>query len=196
MINHISDQPRKIPLEISARHVHLTDADWRELFGLTQPSIARTISQPPQFLAAERVKISGPAGDIDQVAIVGPLRSYTQAELSMTDARRLGIKPPLADSGQLDQAATITIHGTVGRISRPAAIIQRRHIHASPNHAAAAGLHDRQVVQVRIVGARGGVFDQVLVRIDPAFTWQMHIDTDEANSFGLDPAAVGEIIKS
>lgn len=183
-----------IPIEVSARHAHLKAEDWQILFGTTEPTVGRTISQPPQFVAKERLTLIGPGGQIPDIGIVGPIRPYTQVELAMTDARRLGIKPPLSDSGKLEQAAELTFIGPAGTITRPAAIIQQRHIHTSPEKAAEVGLSDRQIVSVRISGPRGGVLDNVLVRIHEHYTWQMHIDTDEANAFGVDRTTVGEII--
>ncbi len=183
----------QIPIEFSARHAHLNQADWQALFGAAPMTKGREISQPPQFVAAERIDLAGPKGQLQRVGIVGPVRPYTQVELSTTDARQLGLQPPIAPSGHLDQAATVTMIGPAGKIERAAAILQQRHIHASPEAAARAGLTDGQEVSVEVAGLRGGVFDHVLVRVDPSFTWTMHIDTDEANAFGLTTNAHGTI---
>lgn len=182
-----------IPIEISARHVHLTSDDWQQLFGRIELTPAHPISQPEQFVASQRVTLSGPKGQLENVAVVGPLRPYTQVELSLTDARRLGLKPPLSDSGRLEQAAEITCIGPVGTVTRAAAIIQQRHIHSAPADAIQHGLTDRQIVSVTVRGKRGGRFDQVLVRVHPSYSWSLHIDTDEANAFGLEPGTEGEI---
>lgn len=180
-----------VPIEVSARHVHLTAAHWRRLFGGDRPTVAKTISQAPQFVAVERVTLSGPAGEIQNVGVVGPLRPYAQVELAKTDALRLGIDPPLTDSGHLEGAVDITITGLRGSVTVPAAILQQRHIHVSPAEAAEHGLTDRQIVSVAVDGHRGGVMNNVLVRVHPDYRFAMHVDTDEANAFGLEPGAVG-----
>lgn len=174
-----------IQIEVSARHVHLTAADWQALFGTQLPTLDHPISQAPQFVARERLKLVGPKGEIDGVALVGPFREYTQVELAASDARRLGVQPPLSDSGLLDQAAIVTFVGPAGTIKRPAVIVQRRHLHASPEDATQLGISDRQEVSVRINGLRGGVLDHVLVRIDPKYSLRLHLDTDEANAIGV-----------
>ncbi len=183
-----------VSIEISARHVHLSAEDWRKLFPGDEPTSAKPISQPPQFIAVERVTVDGPNGKLEQVGIVGPLRPYTQVELAMTDARKLGLHPPLSDSGHLDHASQLTITGRSGSVSVNAAIIQQRHIHASPTDGQNYGLTDGQIVNVKVSGPRGGVFDQVLVRIHPDYVWRMHVDTDEANAFGVGPETTGEVI--
>lgn len=183
-----------IPTEISARHVHLTQADWAALFGYEPITAARSISQPPQFLAEQRVQLTGPKGRLDRVAIVGPLRPYTQVELAATEARALGLEPPLRVSGHLDGAATITMTGPHGSITVAAAILQQRHIHANPDAAATAGIIDGQEVRIQVNGPRGGILDHVQVRIDPSSTWRLHLDTDEANAFGLSAESHATIV--
>lgn len=183
-----------IPVEISARHVHLTQADWTVLFGAEEISIDHPISQRPQFAAHQRVMLRGPKGEIDKVAIVGPFRQYTQAELALSDAHRLGLQPPLTDSGALDQAVEVTIIGPVGEVRRPAAIIQKRHIHMNLEDAAADNLENAQVVSVLITGGRGARLDNVLIRVDPTFTRRLHLDTDEANACGVVPGMTATIV--
>lgn len=184
----------QIPIEVSARHVHLTTEDWFALFGQEEIQIDREISQHPQFSAKQRVTLRGSKGELPEVAIVGPFRSYTQAEVAMTDARRLGITPPLSDSGHLEAAASVTIIGTAGEITRPAAILQQRHLHMSPTEAAAANFVDRQTVSVVISGPRGARLDNVLVRIHESYSLRLHLDTDEANACGITPDMTAEII--
>lgn len=183
-----------IPIEVSARHVHLTADDWRALFGAADMVPAHQLSQHPQFVAQQRVRLRGPKGEIPEVAIVGPARPYTQVELAMTDARRLGLRPPLSDSGALSQAATLTIVGDQGEVERPAAIVQQRHLHINPAEAAQSGLNDRQFITVRIGGPRGARLDQVLVRIHPSFSRQLHLDTDEGNACGVTPGMTAELV--
>ncbi len=174
-----------IPIEISARHVHLTTADWQRLFGVAAITPDRPISQAPQFLARERVTIQGPKGELPEIGIVGPFRSYTQVELAASDARRLGLTPPLTDSGSLERAVPITLIGPTGSVTLPVAIIQQRHLHAAPAEAAQLGLHDRQEVAVHVDSNRGGVLEHVLVRVDPSFSLRLHLDMDEGNALDI-----------
>lgn len=183
-----------VPIELSARHVHLTAEDWTALFGDTEIISDREISQPGQYVAVQRVTLRGPKGEFKNVAVVGPLRPYTQVELAMTDARALGVNAPLSDSGSIDTAAEIIISGPVGEIVRHAAIIPKRHIHIGPSEAATVGVHDRQTVAVRIGGERGAQLDNVLVRINPDFVGRIHLDTDEGNACGVMPGMTAEIL--
>ncbi len=183
-----------IPIEISARHVHLTKPDWATLFGTPEMTVSRPISQPGQFVAAERVILRGPKGELKNVGVVGPFRSETQVELAMTDARALGVAAPVCDSGSLEQAAEITIVGPKSEIVRAAAIVPRRHIHLGPAEAAVAGLHDRQTVSVHINGQRGAQLDNVLIRVHPDFTGRLHLDTDEGNACGVTTGMIADIL--
>lgn len=183
-----------VPIEVSARHIHLSTADWTALFGDTEITSARAISQSQQYVATQRLSLRGPKSEFPGVGIVGPLRPYTQVELSMTDARVLGISAPLSDSGSLDEAAKIIIIGPQGEIERPAAIVPKRHVHIGPAEAAAAGVQDQQKVSVRIDGLRGAVLNDVLIRVHPDFTGRLHLDTDEGNACGVAPGMVAEII--
>jgi len=183
-----------IPIEISARHLHITEDDWGVLFGDGEMTSERAISQPGQFVDEQHVTIRGPKGKLKNVGIVGPFRPYTQVELAMTDARALGIDAPLSDSGSVDHAATITIIGPWGELERAAAIVPKRHIHISPAEAAAAGVRNRQIVSVHIGGPRGAQLDQVIVRVHPKFIGRLHLDTDEGNTCGVTPGMTTEII--
>lgn len=178
-------KPLLIPIEISARHVHLNEQDWQTLFSTPHPTVSKLISQRPQFLATERVDLIGPKSSMIGVGVVGPLRERTQVELSYTEARFLGITAPLVVSGNLGSAATITLRGPKGQITVPAAITPKRHIHASLDEADQAGLRDGDEVSIEVPGERGGRLDHVVVRTHPTFTWRVHLDTDEANAFGV-----------
>ena len=184
-----------IPIEISARHAHCNAETWKTLFGSPSPTIGRPISQHQQFSAVERVRLEGPKGAIENVGIVGPLREYTQVELAATDARKLGFDVPLRDSGNVADAAAITIVGPVGKVTVLAAIIQQRHIHANPDDAQQLGIMHGQEVSVEISSPRGGRLDHVLVRVDPNYTLRLHLDTDEANALGVTPTSHATVIK-
>jgi putative phosphotransacetylase len=178
-------KPILIPIEISARHIHLNAEDWNTLFSTPHPTVSKLISQRPQFLAIERADLIGPKKTIVGVGIVGPLRDNTQVELSASDARMLGLSTPLVVSGHIQNAAQITIRGPKGQITVPAAITPKRHIHASLDEADQAGLRDGDEVSIEIAGERGGRLDHVAVRTHPTFTWRVHLDTDEANALGI-----------
>lgn len=180
----------RTPIEISARHVHLSPADWKKLFGSAIIKPHRQISQPPQFVAKQRIAISGPSGRMDAVGIVGPLRDYTQVELSGTDARRLGVDAPSTSSGRLEQAGWIRLHGPKGSIRRRAAIIQQRHLHISMKDARTLGIKNGQELVAHIPGSRGGVLNRVLVRTNETYVRRLHLDTDEGNAFGIGPKMI------
>jgi len=184
-----------IPIEISARHVHLSQADWDVLFPESTIEIDRAISQPHQFVAKQRFSIRGPKHSYDLVAIIGPFRPQSQCELSVTDARFLGITPPLTESGNLEGATPITLVGPGGTIERPIAIVSKRHVHMDPATAIELNLRDRQTVTVHIPGPRAVFFERVAVRIHKEFTLSLHLDTDEGNTCGWHTGMTAEIVR-
>lgn len=188
---------RMIPVGVSARHVHVSKEDLTTLFGEgSELTVYRPLSQPSQFAANERVNLVGPRGRIDGVRILGPTRSRTQVEISLTDAVRLGVKPPVRDSGDIDQSASLTIEGPKGTVTiEQGTILAQRHIHLTPDDAEALGVIDKQLVSVRVPGNRGLVFDNVLCRVNPNFSKEMHIDTDEANAALLSTGSQVELVK-
>jgi len=142
-----------------------------------------------QFAAAETISIVGlnPA-EILKARVLGPLRSATQVEISATDARNLGILAPLRDSGDIGGSASVTLIGPQGAVYlEEGCIVARRHIHMSPTDAARLGLKDKDIVNIHVGGPRGGTLSNTLIRVDPTFTLEMHIDTDEANALGIAP---------
>ena len=173
-----------IPAEMSARHVHLSPEDLKELFGLEKLECVRNISQPGQFLSSCRVRLIGPKGILDNVAVLGPTRGKTQVEISATDARTLGIAAPVRLSGELADAAEITLQAGGKLITRKSAIIARRHLHMTPADAAAFGVRDGQCVSVRVLGSRPLILEEVPVRVTEASALALHMDTDEANAAG------------
>lgn len=188
---------RKISVETSARHVHLSQDDLEALFGKGYSLTPKKyLSQPDQFASEERVNISGPKGEIKNVVILGPVRKSTQVEVSLTDARTLGITVPVRESGDTAGSAACTISGPKGSITLSEGVIAaKRHIHLTPDEAAVFGLSDKQVVQVKLTSkGRSLVFGDVVVRVSDRFAAAMHIDTDEANAAGLSGAVYGEII--
>ena len=178
---------KRVPVEISARHIHLTAAALACLFGegyaLTPK---RELSQPGQFLAEERLRIEGPKGAFDSVAVLGPARAFTQVELALTDGHHLGLTLPVRASGDIAGSAAVRLVGPKGALSlTEGAIAPMRHVHLFPDSAKRFGLEDGRKIAVRIDGVRALVFENVLVRVSPDYQDTMHIDTDEANAAGL-----------
>ena len=188
----------KVLVETSARHVHLTNEHIEVLFGkgatLTHK---KDLSQPGQFACQERVTLVGPKKSIENVIILGPARPATQVEVSLTDARTLGVSAPVRESGDIAGSGACKIVGPCGEVEISEGVIAaKRHIHFTPEEAAAAGVEDKQFVSVKIDSAdRSTIFGDVVVRVSPKFSAAMHIDTDEANAACAFGECYGEIIK-
>ena len=183
-----------VPVELSARHVHLSADHAQRLFG-GDLTFDRPLSQPGQFLCKERIRLIGPKGILDNVAILGPVRGDTQVEISLTDARNLGVRAPIRHSGDLPGSPGIILashHGLVGLDA--GVIVAGRHIHMPRDHAARLGLHDRQLVRVRLDCERPLILEDVLVRVADNFRLAMHIDFDEGNACGWDADRSARII--
>lgn len=187
---------KKIMVEMSARHVHVTQADLETLFGKGATlTPKRDLSQPGQYLSEERVDLVGPKKTIANVSILGPVRPETQVEVSLTDARTLGVAAPIRMSGDVKGSGAITIKGPAGEVQLTEGVIAaKRHVHMTPEDAAKMGLSDGQTVSVRIEGERAVVFEETVLRVSPKFATAMHIDTDEANAVALPRDAVGTIL--
>lgn len=183
-----------IPVELSARHVHLTEKDAIALFGAPLTHV-RDLSQPGQFLCKERVRLIGPKGVMDNVAILGPSRSKSQVEISKTDARALGVDAPVRQSGDVAGSPGIILASDRGIVGlEEGVIVAARHIHMSPSDAARFGVSDKDMVNVRLSTERPVVFEDVLVRVSDKFNLAMHIDADEGNSAGWKKGIDGVII--
>lgn len=181
---------KQIPIEISARHIHLSRQDLDPLFGKNyQLTVARYISEPRNFVCLERVRLFTSKGTIENVGIVGPLRHQTQVELSRTDCFRLGINHALVrSSGELELAGTPGICVAVGKRQicvRQGVIVPWRHLHLNHGEALELNLEDGQLVNVKISGPRAVVLEHVLVRVAADFQLALHLDTDEANAAGV-----------
>jgi acetate kinase len=171
-------------VEVSAHHIHLTQEHVEALFGQGhQLTRHADLSQPGQFACKEQLTIVGPKGRVERVRILGPARKYTQVEIAMTEQFKLGVYPPIRESGDLAGTPGCTLEGPSGSVVTDKGVIcALRHIHMSPEDALRYGVRDKSVVRVRIAGDRELVFGDVLVRVDPNFALAMHIDTDEANA--------------
>ena len=186
----------KFIVETSARHIHVTQATLETLFGegatLTNK---KDLSQPGQFACEEKVQIVGPKGSLN-VTILGPVRPADQVELSFTDARTLGITPPVRESGDVEGTPGVKLVGPCGEVVIDAGVmVAKRHIHMTPEDAAELGVSDKEIVKVKLETARPLIFDDVVVRVSPKFALAMHIDTDECNAAGAFGQVYGEIVK-
>jgi len=193
--NHTA-RPNSVPVGVSARHVHLCQADVEALFGNGyQLTKHRDILQPGQYASNEKVTIQGPKGEIANVRILGPTRLHSQVEISRTDGRKIGAHPPVRRSGDIAGSAPITLIGPKGKVVlTEGCIIAERHIHMSNQDAAAFSVTDGQLVAVKVTGVKGGVMGNVSVRVSDKYTLEMHIDTDDANAFGLSDGEYVEVI--
>ena len=183
-----------VELEASGRHVHVTKDQALTLFGhpLTPK---RPLSQPGQFLANERVTVVGPKGEFQNVAVLGPERKEAQVEISLTDARTLGIDAPVRLSGSVENSPGATLMTDRGRVQlRQGVIAAKRHIHLTPEDAARFGVKDKQVVKLQTYTARPVLFEEVAVRVSPKFASYVHLDYDEANACGFQKGDLGRIL--
>ena len=186
-----------IPVGVSNRHLHLCKEDFDILFPHMELTKKKDLKQIGEFASDQTVSLIGPKGRIDKVRILGPLRSQSQVEVSLTDARQLGVNPPIVQSGQLDRAVPITIQTEFGTIEKPICIVAKRHIHMSLDDAKRLHVSDGQSVQVQIESnERTTIFDDVIVRAKPNFVLEIHIDTDEANACGATNESIAHIIQS
>jgi putative phosphotransacetylase len=179
---------KTILVETSARHIHLTQRDLEILCGQGfVMSSLRPLSQPGQYVANVRLTLVGPKKSIDNVVVLGPVRPASQVEVSATEARILGLTPPIRESGDIQGSSPITIIGPKGQITlTQGCIIAKRHIHMTPEDAMSFGVKDKQVVSVKVTNAvRSLIYGDVVVRVRADFALAMHIDTDEANAAGL-----------
>jgi acetate kinase len=185
-----------VPVAVSARHVHLSQAHVETLFGQgTQLEAEFDLRQPGNFAAKQRVSIEGPKGQFHNVRILGPTRGRTQIEVSRTDTFALGLDAPVRLSGDLDGTPRLRLIGPAGVVETDGLIIAARHIHMHPDDARRWHLEDGQEVEVRVLGTgRGIAFARTIVRIQPNAFTEMHIDTDEANASGISVAAEGALI--
>ena len=173
-----------VPIGVSARHIHLTQEHVEVLFGKGYQLTKKKDLMGGQFASNECVTIVGlKLRAIENVRVLGPVRKQSQVEISATDAIKLGIKDPVRESGNLTGSAPIAVVGPKGVLYlEEGCIIAKRHIHMAPADAAAAGVHDGDIVSVKADNERGTIFNEVLIRVNDSYTLEMHIDTDEANA--------------
>lgn len=188
----------KVPVGISNKHVHLCQADLEVLFGKgAELTVSKTLVQPGQFAAEEKVDIVGPKNTLKGVRVLGPVRPETQVELAMTDARAIGLKVPVKMSGDLAGTPGCTLIGPNGSVElKQGVIVAKRHIHLTDAQAKEAGVVDGEVVSMRCGSPeRSLVFDNVVCRVGSKHEKECHIDTDEGNAAGLGNNDEIEILK-
>ena len=189
---------KEVLVETSARHVHVTrealDILFGEGFELTHK---KDLSQPGQFASNERVAVIGTKGQFPAVSILGPIRPECQVELSLTDARSIGVDAPVRESGDVAGSGACKLVGPCGEVElKEGVIAAQRHIHATPEDAEKYGLQDKQLVSVKVDSGNGRslIFSDVVVRVSPKYALAMHIDTDESNAACAVPGLMGEIL--
>ena len=185
-------------VETSARHIHLTESDFKVLFGDDASlTIKKYLSQPGQFASEQRVTVVGPKKELAGVSILGPFRNASQVELSATDARSIGLPIAIRESGMIEGTPGCKVVGPKGEIELPCGVIvAKRHIHATPEDAKELGVKDKEVVSVKVnTPERSLIFGDVVVRVSEKVALAMHIDTDESNAGNVVSGTVGEIVK-
>lgn len=187
----------KVLVETSARHVHVTRQDLETLFGAGyELTVKKALSQPGQFACAERVDVVGEKRTLAGVSILGPCRKETQVELSLTDARTIGVAAPIRESGDLAGSGKCKLVGPKGEVTLEKGVIAaKRHIHMTAADAAAFGCKDKDIVSVKVdTDGRALTFGDVVVRVSDSYALAMHIDTDESNAACAAPGTMGEVI--
>lgn len=186
----------KVPVGLSNKHVHISEKHLEILFGEGyELTPFKALKQPGQYAAEEKIDVVSPKGSFRGVRILGPLRNETQVELSITDARTLGVTLPVRESGKLNGTPGLKLIGPEGEVDLDhGAIVAFRHVHLSPSQAKEAGVVDKQIVSIRTDGERGLVFDNVMVRTGEGHEAEAHFDTDEGNAAGLCNGDLVEIL--
>lgn len=187
----------KILVETSARHLHVTKEDLETLFGKGfELSHRKDLSQPGQFASGEKVTVVGPKGEL-KMSILGPVRKASQIEVSFTDARTLGLKPPVRESGDIAGSEPCKLVGPAGEVElSEGVIVAKRHVHATPEDAKKLGVQNGDIVSVKVdTKDRSLIFGDVVVRVSDKFALAMHIDTDESNAACAAGEVYGEIVK-
>lgn len=188
---------KKFIVETSARHIHLSQADLEVLFGQGHElTCKKELSQPGQYACEEKVEVVGTKGSL-KMSVLGPTRNATQVELSLTDARSIGVVAPIRESGDIAGTGSCKLVGPCGTVElKEGVIAAKRHIHVTPEAAVELGVNDKDVVYVKVDSAeRSVVFGDVVVRVSPKFALAMHVDTDESNAGAFKGEVYGEIVK-
>lgn len=188
---------KEVLVEISARHVHVSEEHLEILFGKGYKlTPKKDLSQPGQYACEERVTVVGPKKELAGVSILGPCRKATQIEISLTDARAIGVKAPIRESGDIAGSGACKLIGPAGEVELTEGVIAaKRHIHMTTADAEKYGITDSQIVSVKIPTAdRALIFGDVVARVSDSYALAMHLDTDEANAAAIPGSCIGEIL--
>lgn len=187
----------QVTIEGSGRHVHVTKEVLETLFGAGyELEVKKYLSQPGEFASNSKVDVKGPKGEHKGVSVIGPCRAVTQVELSFTDARAIGLNCPIRESGDIAGSAPCTLTGPEGSVDlSEGAIIAKRHLHLTPEDAERFGVSDKEIVQIKVGGDRGLIFDEVVARVSPKYATYAHIDYDEINAAALFGDMRGNVLK-
>jgi propanediol utilization protein len=188
---------KKVPIEVSARHIHLTKKDFEKLFGNQNPiSPIKKLSQEGEFAAEEKISLVNKDKRINNVRVLGPFRKNSQVEIALTDAYHLKLNPlpKIKVSGDLANTTKILVRGPKEQLKIPC-IIAQRHLHCSETEAKKLKIKNNQIIKVKILGKRGLIFENIIVRTNPKYRASVHLDTDEGNSAGISGKTFGEIVK-
>ena len=187
----------KLPIALSNRHVHLSQADIEALFGAGHElTHFKPLSQPGQYACEEKVEVIGTKGSL-KMSVLGPVRKDTQVEVSLTDARSLGVVAPIRESGDIKESGVCKLVGPAGEVELTEGVIAaKRHVHMTPEDAEKAGVADKQIVELAIESPNGRslTFGDVVVRVSASYATAAHIDTDEANALAPGKECYGEMI--
>ncbi len=176
----------KVTVGVSARHVHLTRNVYMKLFGDDNIEVMRELDQPGQFASKSLVTIKCGEIEIPKVRVLGPFRNYNQVEISRTDAHKLKVNPPVRESGDLDDSVPVTVIGPKGEVSLDKGlIIANRHIHITPNQIKEYGLKGIEKVSIKVDGEKGGILNNVYLKVSDDAGYRLHLDTDDANAFNI-----------
>lgn len=185
-----------VPIGTSNRHIHLTEQDFKKLFPYENLTIKKMLTQPGEYASEETLSVIGPKGELKNVRILGPFRKQSQVELSMTDARQIGLQVPIRMSGDIDNTPGVILKSKYGELElKEGAIVAKRHIHMTTRDAELLNLTGRESVSVEVkTDDRTLIFEECMLRVSDNFVFEMHIDTDEANAAGITSTTYGKII--
>ena len=186
----------KVTIGVSNRHVHLTEEHLKKLFGDDYKlEKKKDLTQPGQFASTALVTLKTGKGIIDNVRVLGPVRKYTQVEISRTDAYKLGLNPPVRNSGDLDLSESVTLIGPNGEVTiKEGCIIATRHIHILPEQMKQYKLEGKETVSVRVGGEKGGILENVYLKVADNSFFELHLDTDDANAHLIKNGDIAEIM--
>ena len=186
----------KVLLGVSNRHVHLTEETYKKLFGEEKLEVVKELRQPGQFASNKFVTLKNEGREIKHVRVLGPLRKYNQVEISKTDSYTLKLTPPVRDSGDIEGSEAITLVNEDKEVYlKEGCIIANRHIHINPEEAKKYNLENVEKVKIKVEGEKAGILDNVHIRVDENFKFELHLDTDDGNAFNLKTGDELEIIK-